>query len=401
MHTHRPLALAFETIYVTDELDRRPAKACDPLLEKRALHDLIGKMADQPEEVLPRFVDLAMEITGGVAAGLSLLSQEPAPGVFVWKYLRGSLMSFEGAETPRNFSPCGVTLDHDGPVLSRHPERVYDWISDAGIVVPEVMLVPLKVGDGSTLGTLWIVSEEVDHFVRDHARAMTELAWFVGIALRMLETEQRLQQALEAQETLTQEMSHRVKNVFAITDGLIRMSARGAESKDDLADSLSGRLHALASAHSLVSRNLRQVGQPPRASDLRSLIGAVVAPYETQGAAGQRFSIAGPLQKCGEHAINSIALVFHELATNAAKYGALAASSGSVSVDWTLGNEHITIRWVEHGGEPPKASPDPAGFGTRLMERTIGGQLDGSIAREWLADGLSVTMVLPLERIAI
>jgi hypothetical protein len=85
-------------------------------------------MADHPQEVLPRFVDLAMEMTGGISAGLSLYEEKPSPGVFRWQYLRGVLSPFNGATTPRNFSPCGVTLDQNAPVLSSYSERVYDWM---------------------------------------------------------------------------------------------------------------------------------------------------------------------------------------------------------------------------------------------------------------------------------
>src|SRR5215475_12757070 len=140
--------------------------------------DLAVRMADQPEEVLPRFVDLALEMTGGVSAGLSLYEADPAPGVFRWQYLRGELASFNGATTPRDFSPCGITLDRNAPVLSLHPERVYGWIADANIVVPEVLLVPLYVGDRVPLGTVCIVSDREGHFDSGHARALTELAAF-------------------------------------------------------------------------------------------------------------------------------------------------------------------------------------------------------------------------------
>ena len=126
-------------LYITGELDRRPVGASDPLGEKLALQDLAARMVDQPEEVLPRFVDLAMALTGGISAGLSLYEENPAPGIFRWRYLRGTLSPFDGATTPRDFSPCGITLDQNQPVLSLHPERFYDWISDASIVVPEVL----------------------------------------------------------------------------------------------------------------------------------------------------------------------------------------------------------------------------------------------------------------------
>src|SRR5277367_6255186 len=148
------------SVFITDELERRPAKKTDYLQEKLALQELAARMVEQPEEVLPRFVDLAMEMTGGVSAGLSLYEENPAPGVFRWRYLRGVLSNFDGATTPREFSPCGVTLDRNGPVLSLHPERVYSWIAEANITVPEVVLVPLYLGGTTPLGTLWIVSEE-------------------------------------------------------------------------------------------------------------------------------------------------------------------------------------------------------------------------------------------------
>lgn len=135
--------LTVADVLITHELDRRTPKKTDYLQEKLALQELSVRMAHQPEEVLPRFVDLALEVTGGVSAGLSLYEENPAPGVFRWHHLRGELAPFNGATTPRDFSPCGITLDHNAPVLSLHPERFYGWIADAKIVVPEVLLVPL------------------------------------------------------------------------------------------------------------------------------------------------------------------------------------------------------------------------------------------------------------------
>ena len=189
-----PPKLTIADVFITDELDRRAPKKTDYLQEKMALKELAARMADQPEEVLPRFVDLALEMTGGVSGGLSLYEEEPAPGVFRWQYLRGLLAPFNGATTPRDFSPCGITLDRNAPVLSLYPERVYDWIADANIVVPEVLLVPLYLGGTAPLGTLWIVSDREGHFDSGHARALTELAAFVGIALRMVCSEERLHQ---------------------------------------------------------------------------------------------------------------------------------------------------------------------------------------------------------------
>ena len=401
METLTLLEPSIAAVFITDELTRRAPKKVDYLQEKQALQDLAARMADQPEEVLPRFVDLAMEMTGGVSAGLSLYEENPAPGVFRWQYLRGALAPFTGATTPRNFSPCGVTLDQNAPVLSLHPERVYSWIADAGIVVPEVLLVPLYLGGSVPLGTLWIVSDKEEHFDSGHARAMTELATFVGIALRMLRSETSLQRALEEQETLAREMSHRVKNLFSMIEALIRISGKGAPTADEMMKLLSGRLQALASAHALVRRSFSPMGQLPQSSDLKALIQAIVAPHERPESDGvTRFSIDGPAVECGEHATNGIALIFHELTTNAAKYGALTVDKGAVDVSWWRRDDVLVLHWLECDGPQIEGPPAKSGFGSALAQATIVRQFGGTLDCDWRRTGLAVTVTLPIERLA-
>jgi hypothetical protein len=168
-------------LFITDALDVRPTRVPDYDQEARAIQALALRMGDDPSAVLPQFVDLALSITGAVSGGLSLLEPAPAPGVFRWTFLRGTLSAFEGATTPRNFSPCGITLDRNAPVLSLHPERVYDWIVEAKVTAPEVLLVPLHLGGGEPFGTLWVVADE-GHFTRDHSTILTELARCVAVA---------------------------------------------------------------------------------------------------------------------------------------------------------------------------------------------------------------------------
>ncbi len=183
MDPHIP-ADAPHDLFITEALDTRPLGAPDYKGEARAIQALAVRMADDPEGVLPQFVDLAMQITGAASAGLSLWEPDPAPGVFRWRHLRGTLSPFEGATTPRNFSPCGITLDRNCPVLTLHPERTYNWISDAGVVAPEVLLVPLHDGAGEPFGTLWVVGETEGRFTRDHAHVLADLAECIGGALR-------------------------------------------------------------------------------------------------------------------------------------------------------------------------------------------------------------------------
>ena len=388
-------------VFITDELEKRAPKKVDYLQEKTALQELAIRMADQPEEVLPRFVDLAMEITGGVSAGLSLYEENPAPGVFRWQYLRGVLSPFNGATTPRNFSPCGITLDRNGPVLCVHPERVYTWIADANITVPEVLLVPLYLGAQAPLGTLWIVSDKLGHFDSGHARAMTELASFVGIALRMLRSEQRLHEALDEQEMLAKEMNHRIKNLFTMISGMIHISARTSATKDEMAQILSGRVTALSNAHALVRRSFAVAGPTQRSPDLAALIRAIIQPHDNlTDTHASRFLVEGPFIQCGEHAINGIALVIHELATNAAKYGALTTDEGRIDIDWRREDEKLVLHWSERGGPDIDAPPTTSGFGSRLAHATVVRQFGGVLSYAWQRTGLDVTITLSIERLS-
>ena len=391
-----------ESVFITPELDLRPCTPRDHVRDKQAILDLAQRMADDPEGVLPLFVDLALEVAGGVAAGLSLYEADPSPGVFRWRYLQGSLAPFEDALTPRDFSPCGVTLDQNAPVLSLHPERVYDWIADAGIEVPEVLLVPLYLGGEDPMGTLWIVSAEEGRFTRAHAESLTELASFVGLALKVVRSEQVARLALVEQELLAREMNHRVKNLFAVSDGLIRMGVRGKSTKAEMAEALSGRLHALASAHTLVSPKLSDVGSKAQVSNIETLAAAIMRPHEAAPEEAARFTLEGPEVPCGGRATTALALALHELATNALKYGALSSSAGRVAISWAIDDGWLALRWAERGGPAVVSAPAPqsASFGTTLVRSTIVAQFGGELHYDWRPEGVEVTMRLPLERLA-
>jgi two-component sensor histidine kinase len=383
---HPPaLSGAIAEVFITEQLSSRIPADPDYLKEKLAIQDLARHMSDRPKEVLPRLVQLALEICDASSCGVSVL--EPQSGLFRWFGLKGVLSAFEGATTPRNFSPCGICLDFDGPVLMAHPERAYDWIRDANISVPEVLLVPLNVPGLQSIGTLWIVAHEGQHFDIGHARIMTELATFAATALRMIQTEEQLSQALQYQETLTREMSHRVKNLFALSTSMIRLSARSAADKDDLAEKLIGRLEALAEANALVRRS--PDSDLPESVDLCELIARVLRPHDHAHAL-----IDGPPVAVGGLTTNNLALVFHELATNAAKYGSLSSERGSVAVVWRADNSNIVVSWKEAGG-PPVTSPDAKGFGSRLVASTIAG-MGGRIDYDWTTAGLAVNFTLPL-----
>lgn len=387
-------AIGIEDVFVTHQLDLRLSKRRNYRREKDALQELAKKLDDNPAEILPRFVELAMELTGASAAGLSLSEPEPAPGVFRWRHVHGKLARFEGSTAPRDHSPCAVTLDRKAPVLSNNPERLYQWIAAENLSIPEVLLVPLHIAKDEPLGTLWVLADEAGHFRKQDAGVMTELARFVSIALRKIAEEEQLRDSLRRQELVAREMGHRVKNVFAVTDSIVRLTAARVESSSDLAESLSRRLGALADAHSLAHRE--SLDADSRVG-LNELLRVIVKPF--QDPAESRFLFKGPEVGCGPHAASALALVIHELATNAAKYGALTRPSGRVEVSWTREGTSIVLSWRETGGPRVHSAPEADGFGSTLIRRTVTRQFGGKLDEQWLEDGLACTMILSAEKL--
>lgn len=203
--------------------------------------------------------------------------------------------------------------------------------------------------------------------------------------------------AEEVKQLLTRELTHRVKNLFAIANGMVSMTARTAKDPSEMAQILRGRLSALSRAHELVRPVTDPGNRTDQDVDLEKLIVAVLAPYRQPD--GHKIFVQGPGIEVGPNTMTSLALVLHELATNAAKYGCLSRPEGSLAIHWTVDQEAVDIRWVEKGGPPILEPPSFEGFGTQLALRSITGQLGGSLAREWLHEGLRVHMNLPLTRL--
>ena len=380
-HPSEPIA----AVTITDELLRRPPAKPDYLREKQAIQDLAQQMSDRPTEIIPRLVALAMEICDGVSAGVSVL--DPETNRFRWLGVQGALAAMQGVTVPRQNSPAGICMDIGGPVLMAQPGRAFGWMQGGALPVSELLLVPLQSKGAAPLGTLWVIAKEAGHFDSGHARSMSDLATFAAIALRMIQSEERLSQALSIQETLAEEMNHRVKNVFALAESMVRLSARSAVSKEDLAVKLIGRLHALADAHALVRRRFDQM--PWEGADFCEILTRILLPHD-EG----RSVIRGPTLCVGERAATSLALLFHELATNAAKYGSLSIDQGAVEIEWDADEKDIRLQWQETGG-PATKPPERQGNGVRLVNATIQ-QLGGKIEYDWRPEGLIARLRLPI-----
>lgn len=203
-------------------------------------------------------------------------------------------------------------------------------------------------------------------------------------------------QAEEANELLAGEMSHRVKNLLAIASGLTSMSTRSAASKEDMASELIERLSALGRAHDLVRPVPGGSGDGALLGDVISIL---LAPYDDKGAFNGRLRVAVERTVVGHASATALALVLHELATNSMKYGALSVPLGTLDVSSKSDGEDIVIIWTENGGPDVPPRKEANGFGSRLVERSVQGQLRGEIDYEWAQTGLIVTLRVNRERL--
>lgn len=197
----------------------------------------------------------------------------------------------------------------------------------------------------------------------------------------------------EEREIVAHELSHRIKNIFSVLNGIISLSARSYPDIKPLAEQLRQRIVAMGKAHDFV-RPHSQASRPQGSqSSLRALVQLLLAPHVGDDAA--RFSFDGDDATIDDGAATPLALLFHELATNAAKYGALAMADGRVVIDAVLTDDQYRMVWKEHGGAPVSGPPAGEGFGSRLITLSVQGQLGGSLVRRWQQDGLEVELIVP------
>lgn len=200
-----------------------------------------------------------------------------------------------------------------------------------------------------------------------------------------------------ARQLLVRELNHRVRNLFSVMDAIVYLTAETTRTTGDMAGALRGRLLALARAHELILPAV--MGDPAAGGDgdLGELVAAVVSPHLQDGS--ERIRIDGPRLPVAPRSATSLALVLHELATNAAKYGALSSPLGRVEILWRTDGERMVLTWSERGGPEVAAAPERRGFGSLLARSSVEGQLGGTIAYDWARSGLTITARIPLRRL--
>lgn len=194
----------------------------------------------------------------------------------------------------------------------------------------------------------------------------------------------------DALELLSQELSHRIKNIFAVIGGLVSLSSRNHPDAGDFARELYGRILALGRAHSFVGS--RGASNDISASGgLKGMLAELLLPYKTSGCG--RISVTGDDIAIDDRSATPLALVFHELATNSSKYGAIGSEEGTVEIVLADG-DLVRMVWIERGTTRPSGDAS-AGFGSRLIEMSIKRQLGGEITRHWEGDNLEIELTIP------
>ncbi|EIZ80886.1 signal transduction histidine kinase [Novosphingobium sp. Rr 2-17] len=190
-------------------------------------------------------------------------------------------------------------------------------------------------------------------------------------------------------EMIAQELSHRIKNIFSVVSGLISFSTRHHPEIAEAAGDLRNRIMALGRAHDFVRPHSEASRPEKRQNSLTGMLDELLAAYS------ERVTIAGDDIAIDDRSATPLALLFHELATNAAKYGALSTHGGSVLISCASDGAFIRLDWQERGG-PKVSEPADYGFGSKLIELSVVRQMGGVIERVWDEEGLRVSLKIPV-----
>jgi two-component sensor histidine kinase/DNA-binding response OmpR family regulator len=253
-----------------------------------------------------------------------------------------------------------------------------DWdrlLANFGTISPNVSSYQEEVRIRQPGGDLrWCLVSATPSFDADG-----KLVRMVGVTVDI--TERKL--AEEKQTLLTREVDHRARNALAIVQSIVRLT--NAPTTAAYVDTIEGRIKALSRVHSLLSQ-LRWEG-----ADLGRLLTDELEPFKSSA---MHIHADGPTVSLKPPAAQALALALHELATNAAKYGALSAPAGTLRVSWELSPEDIIVRWAEtapHRIEVPSAH----GFGTKVIKSGVEQQLGGKVMMDWRPEGLLCVMRIP------
>ncbi|MGP0091760.1 MAG: PAS domain S-box protein [Xanthobacteraceae bacterium] len=333
---------------------------------------------------------------------------------------RAELASRRLALIVQNSNDAIVSKDLNGIITTwnRGAEQLFGYKAEEVIGRSITILIPEQYRDEETMILARIRrGEPINHYETVRRRkdgtlveislsvapVTTSAGAIIGASKIARDITER-KRAQEQQALLLREMSHRVKNLLAVASSVVALSARSAGTPQEMASALRERLGALARAHELTQPSLADAVERKRQNTaLHVLIRTILAPYldARAGSAPSRnddcLTTDGPNLPIGGSAVTNFALILHEFATNAAKYGALSSATGRIDVTWSAALDELVLRWTERGGPPVGEPPIYEGFGSSLTRRIITSQLGGRISYDWRREGLAISLAVPAQ----
>ncbi|MBV9841388.1 MAG: PAS domain S-box protein [Sphingomonadaceae bacterium] len=300
------------------------------------------------------------------------------------------------------------TLDSIILTWNAGAERLFGYTAEEAIGRSVTMLIPedrLSEED-HILGRLR-AGERVDHFetIRLHKDGslidvsltispVRNAAGEVIGASKIARDISELKQSRSGQSILLREMNHRIKNIFSVIGGLVALSSRASDGQ--LGRAILSRLEALGRAHELTLPDLCSDTVTEKTTSFAELLRTIVAPHELDE---ERVSIHGEDVSLSGPALTSIALLLHELTTNAAKYGAFSTPGGRLHVVMLSDGDTFHVDWTERGGPKVASQPEREGFGSVLEAAALRG-LRGSLTRTWDEAGLRLALCFPIAKLS-
>jgi PAS domain S-box-containing protein len=277
--------------------------------------------------------------------------------------------------TPASMEGWGWQSVHHPEVL---PEVMERWPESIRTGQPFEMVFPLRGADGAFRPFLTRITPSFDS-------AGTVVGW-LGVNTDITE----ITRAQEQQKLLLNELNHRVKNTLATVQSIAMQTLRTTSTPEQFRPAFEARLMALSQTHNLLTESSWE------GASLRDILAAEFRPHGID-----RGVLSGTADvRLGPKATVALGMAFHELATNAAKYGALSTAEGRVMVDWSDPDEGVFhLVWREVGG-PPVRPPTREGFGTRLLQQGLAAELNGKVEIDYKPDGMTCTVTLPAAALA-
>lgn len=324
-----------------------------------------------------------------------------------------ALSSDQGLSTPSS-NPwlTAIVLSSDDAIISksldgiitswnRAAERLFGYTAAEVIGQPISMLMPPERKNEMALILERIRrGERVDHFDTVRQRKDGTLIQVSLTVSPVHDAEGRLigaskiardvterKRMEEQQKLLVAELNHRVKNTLATVQSIAKQTLTGKRTLEEARDLFLDRVHALAYSHEMLATSRW------RGADLQALVEAAFQPY------GMRVALTGDALTLNPQATQILALALNELATNAAKHGALSRPEGRVEVAWSAAGGLFRFVWRERGG-PPVAVPTRHGFGRTLVESAVAHELCGTTRLDFLPEGVTYTIEAPLAEVA-